>query len=130
MEDSMSENEKINVLVAEDSAVNRKILVHLLTKMGFEVSEHENGQLAWDDFKVNEMLVGVDFDSCCWNLRLAMMDISVDEVINQQSLFPVNTDRQYFFEFTLKGIGTGFGTIEDILQRLDFGYSGRLFNYR
>ncbi|MDX1342868.1 MAG: hypothetical protein R3227_10955, partial [Reinekea sp.] len=59
-----------------------------------------------------------------------MMDISVDEVINQQSLFPVNTDRQYFFEFTLKGIGAGFGTIESILQRLDFGYSGRLFNYR
>ncbi len=86
--------------------------------------------LAWDDFKVNELLVGVDIDSCCWNIRLAMMDISVEEVINQQSLFPVNTDRQYFFEFTLKGIGAGFGTIESILQRLDFGYSGRLFNYR
>ncbi|WP_196156830.1 LPS-assembly protein LptD [Reinekea sp. G2M2-21] len=86
--------------------------------------------LVWDDFKVNELLVGVDIDSCCWNVRLAMMDISVDEVINQQSLFPVNTDRQYFFEFTLKGIGAGFGTIESILQRLDFGYSGRLFNYR
>ena len=86
--------------------------------------------LTWDDFKINELLVGVDIDSCCWNIRLAMMDISVDEVINQQSLFPVNTDRQYFFEFTLKGIGAGFGTIESILQRLDFGYSGRLFNYR
>ena len=86
--------------------------------------------LSWDDFKLNEMLVGIDYDACCWNLRLAVMDISVDEVSNQRSLFPVNTDRKYFFEFTLKGIGAGFGTIEGILQRLDFGYSSRLFNYR
>ena len=43
--------EQINILVAEDSAVNRKILVHLLVKMGFEVSEHEDGAKAWEEFK-------------------------------------------------------------------------------
>ena len=47
----MSEENKMNVLVAEDSAVNRKILVHLLVKMGFEVSEFEDGAKAWEDFK-------------------------------------------------------------------------------
>ena len=43
--------EPIKVLVAEDSAVNRKILVHLLVKMGFEVSEHDDGAKAWEEFK-------------------------------------------------------------------------------
>lgn len=43
--------EKLTALVAEDSSVNRKILVHILKKLGFEVSEHENGKLAWEDFK-------------------------------------------------------------------------------
>jgi two-component system, chemotaxis family, chemotaxis protein CheY len=47
----MSQNPPIKVLVAEDSAVNRKILVHLLSKMGFEVTEYADGQKAWEDFK-------------------------------------------------------------------------------
>ena len=42
---------KPKVIVAEDSHVNRRILVHLLTRMGFEVSVHPDGQQAWDEFK-------------------------------------------------------------------------------
>jgi CheY-like chemotaxis protein len=38
------------VIVAEDSQVNRKILVHLLVKMGYNVCEYENGKLAWEAF--------------------------------------------------------------------------------
>lgn len=36
------------VVVVEDSQVNRKILVHLLIKMGYNVVEFENGKVAWD----------------------------------------------------------------------------------
>ncbi len=36
------------IVVAEDSQVNRKILCHLLVKMGYNVSEYENGKLAWE----------------------------------------------------------------------------------
>lgn len=36
------------ILVAEDSAPNRKILTHLLEKLGFEVAQCENGRQALD----------------------------------------------------------------------------------
>lgn len=35
------------VIVVEDSQVNRKILVHLLIKFGYNVAEFENGKEAW-----------------------------------------------------------------------------------
>ncbi|MBN8537153.1 MAG: response regulator [Deltaproteobacteria bacterium] len=38
--------EKDTVLVAEDSATNRKILVHVLKKLGYEVIECEDGRVA------------------------------------------------------------------------------------
>lgn len=39
---------KETIIVAEDSVPNRKILTHLLEKLGFQVIACENGQLAWD----------------------------------------------------------------------------------
>ncbi len=36
------------ILVAEDSAPNRTILVHLIRKLGFDVIECINGRSAWD----------------------------------------------------------------------------------
>jgi len=42
----MSDKAKV-VVVAEDSAPNRAILVTLLTKMGFTVEEFPNGEDAW-----------------------------------------------------------------------------------
>ena len=36
------------IVIAEDSQVNRKILSHLLVKMGYNVMEYENGKLAWE----------------------------------------------------------------------------------
>ena len=36
------------IIVAEDSPPNRKILVHLLQKLGYEVEGFENGKLAWE----------------------------------------------------------------------------------
>jgi len=42
------------ILIAEDSAPNRKILAHLITKLGFEVVACENGQIAWDTLNSGE----------------------------------------------------------------------------
>ena len=39
---------KERILVAEDSAPNRKILCHLLEKLGYEVLSYDNGSLAWN----------------------------------------------------------------------------------
>lgn len=36
------------IVVAEDSAPNRNILVHLLKKLDYEVKEFENGKAAWE----------------------------------------------------------------------------------
>jgi two-component system, chemotaxis family, chemotaxis protein CheY len=41
------------IIVAEDSAPNRTILVHLLKKLNFEVIEAENGQVAWQEMQGN-----------------------------------------------------------------------------
>ena len=38
---------KDTIVIAEDSAPNRKILAHLLEKLGFNVVACENGQMAW-----------------------------------------------------------------------------------
>jgi two-component system, chemotaxis family, chemotaxis protein CheY len=44
----MADTAKELIVVAEDSAPNRTILVHLLKKLGYEVIEAANGKLAWD----------------------------------------------------------------------------------
>ena len=41
------------IILAEDSPPNRKILTHLLEKMGFKVIACENGQVAIDALKAN-----------------------------------------------------------------------------
>ncbi len=47
MSDTQSQPEEY-IVVAEDSAPNRNILVHLLKRIGYKVLDFENGQLAWD----------------------------------------------------------------------------------
>ncbi|WP_320823303.1 hypothetical protein, partial [Reinekea sp.] len=64
-----------------------------------------------------------------WNIRLAALEVT-DTDDSSTSLFPIQVERRYFFEFTLKGLGAGAGNLESILNRLDFGYAGKLFNYR
>lgn len=46
---------KDTIVIAEDSPPNRKILSHLLEKLGFEVCPCENGQEAWDKLKGGEL---------------------------------------------------------------------------
>ncbi len=40
-----------SILVAEDSAPNRTILVHLLKKLGYDVIECADGEIAWDSLQ-------------------------------------------------------------------------------
>ena len=42
------------IVIAEDSSPNRKILSHLLLKLGFEVLAYENGQEAWQALSSGE----------------------------------------------------------------------------
>ncbi|HMN69087.1 MAG TPA: response regulator [Bdellovibrionales bacterium] len=46
----MSENAPVKetIVIAEDSSPNRKILAHLLEKLGYNVIACESGQHAWD----------------------------------------------------------------------------------
>lgn len=46
--------EKDTIVIAEDSPPNRKILGHLLEKLGFHVIACENGQVAWEALKTGE----------------------------------------------------------------------------
>ena len=50
----MSEGKKECIVVAEDSPPNRKILVHLLEKLGYEVVSCEDGKMAWDKINSDE----------------------------------------------------------------------------
>ncbi|MGE4133054.1 MAG: response regulator [Bdellovibrionales bacterium] len=51
MSDQSATPEKDTIVIAEDSPPNRKILAHLLEKLGFKVVACENGQVAWDAIK-------------------------------------------------------------------------------
>lgn len=43
------------IVIAEDSPPNRKILGHLLMKLGFQVVACENGQMAWEKLQTIEI---------------------------------------------------------------------------
>jgi len=43
-------NSSLNILVAEDQIINRKIVIQLLEKKGWKVTTVENGQLAIDEY--------------------------------------------------------------------------------
>ncbi|MCB0391414.1 MAG: response regulator [Bdellovibrionales bacterium] len=51
----MSEDKKECIVVAEDSPPNRKILVHLLEKLGYEVESCEDGRQAWEKLESGEL---------------------------------------------------------------------------
>lgn len=51
----MSDAPKDTIVIAEDSPPNRKILAHLLEKLGFTVCACEHGQEAWDKLKEGKL---------------------------------------------------------------------------
>lgn len=82
----------------------------------------------FSDLRRKQSLLGIDIDSCCWNIRFAILETAAAEDEDGDAFFLENSTFVPYFEFTLKGIGAGAGTIETMLNRLDFGYAGRLFN--
>lgn len=101
-----------------------------LAAIGYSAWQTQADDPTLSDFNRRQSLIGLDVDSCCWNIRFAMLQTktATDEDENETAL--TNATWAPYFEFTLKGIGAGAGTIESILNRLDFGYAGRLFKYR
>lgn len=70
-EDSVDTLEGTRVLVAEDNAVNRMVLVDILSDEGCIVAEAENGQAALDLFATSEE---GSFDAILMDLQMPVMD--------------------------------------------------------
>lgn len=91
-------------------------------------SEFESPDTTFANLRRERTLVGLDIDSCCWNIRFAVLETAAAVDEDGDAFFLENSTFAPYFEVTLKGIGAGAGTIESMLERLDFGYAGRLFN--
>lgn len=102
---------------------------HNVALFGYISAANDTPDLQSEAWQVEEYAYGVEYESCCWNVRLAALDRRL-EADENTALFPLETERSLFFEVGLKGIGANFGTIEQFLRDLDVGYSGRVFNYR
>ena len=86
-----------------------------------------------DDFRYTDLVYGLDYDSCCWNVRLVGFNSipdEEDEETTESGLFASREDSGIKFEFTLKGLGGSTGTVESLLDEKVPGYRGRLFTYR
>ena len=134
-------SDQVFIKLSADKAIVDDVLTHSLNAgaylpirhnvalIGYAQAQTTELEPEWSDFRVQQVLYGIDYDNCCWNIRVAALEVTdIDD--ESVSLFPLLVERRYFFEFTLKGLAAGAGTIEDILNRLDFGYAGKLFNYR
>jgi LPS-assembly protein len=97
--------------------------------IGYAIVENNEEEFSLGNYKFKELVYGIDYDSCCWSIRLAGYDTAVEDD-QSETFFPLETNRGVYFEFTLKGIGASFGTIEDFLTNLNIGYSGKMFNYK
>lgn len=82
----MSEDKKECIVVAEDSPPNRKILVHLLEKLGYEVVSCEDGQLAWDHLNSSQ-------DST--NIVAVLSDIMMPNMDGLELLKSCRSDDRY-----------------------------------
>ncbi len=85
------------------------------------------------DFIYTDLVYGVDYDSCCWNVRVVgfnSIPSEDDEETTEDGIFATRETRGIKFEFTLKGLGGSTGNVETMLLDKVPGYRGRLFNYR
>ncbi len=77
--------EKETIIVAEDSTPNRKILTHLLEKLGYNVVSCENGALAWAALKSKEHT----------NIVAVISDIMMPEMDGISLLKNVRADEEF-----------------------------------
>ncbi|MHA7881512.1 MAG: LPS-assembly protein LptD [Saccharospirillum sp.] len=84
------------------------------------------------EFQYTDLVYGLDYDNCCWNIRLVGFNSLIDEdaEADNTGLFPTRDDRGIRLEFTLKGLGGSAGNVEALLESKVPGYNGRLFRYR
>lgn len=73
------------ILLAEDSPPNRKILSHLLEKLGYKVIACENGQVAWDQLISGELI----------NVVAVISDIMMPTMDGLQLLKNVRADERF-----------------------------------
>lgn len=85
-----------------------------------------------DDYAYTDLVYGIDYDSCCWNLRLVGYNSVPDEDEDTvgTGLFASRAEQGVKFEVTLKGLGGSTGNVESLLDEKVPGYRGRLYNYR
>lgn len=85
-----------------------------------------------DDYAYTDLVYGIDYDSCCWNLRLVGYNSvpDEDEETIGTGLFASRAEQGVKFEVTLKGLGGSTGNVESLLDEKVPGYRGRLYNYR
>ena len=71
--------------------------------------------------ELEDTLVGIEYDGCCWNLRLlgkfAWTEINT-EIPKQNS---------FYMQFYLKGLGDNSTIIDELLSQRILGYKGRLY---
>ncbi|HOI43541.1 MAG TPA: response regulator transcription factor [Elusimicrobiales bacterium] len=72
----------MRILVADDDATFRSLVVEILTDAGYEVSAHENGLLAWEALRAG----GAD---------LAVLDINMPEMDGFQLLRNIRGDGRF-----------------------------------
>ena len=85
------------------------------------------------DYQNTDIVYGIDYDSCCWNVRLVGFSNQPDDDDDDDdssSLFSSRPERGVRFEFTLKGLGGSTGSIESLLTDKVPGYRGRIHDYR
>jgi lipopolysaccharide assembly outer membrane protein LptD (OstA) len=87
---------------------------------------------ATDSYEYTDLVYGIDYDSCCWNLRLVGYNSVIDEDDEaiETGLFASRAEQGIKFEVTLKGLGGSTGNVESLLDAKVPGYQGRLYNYR
>ena len=70
--------------------------------------------------QLKDSLLGLEYDSCCWNLRLLTKVnwLSINDTLPFNSLY---------IEFTLKGLGQNNSTVESLLSTHIDGYNGRIY---
>ena len=70
--------------------------------------------------ELTDSLLGIEYDSCCWNLRLLTK-------INWLSINDTLPFNSLFIEFSLKGLGQNNSKVESLLSQHIDGYNGRIY---
>ena len=81
--------------------------------------------------RTNESFFGLEYESCCWAVRLVNRRYLNIQLDNQGALLPNQGDLHnsgMFVQFVLKGIGSLRGSTTEFLEESIYGYRDRLGN--